>query len=223
MGLPAVGTFGTSAGRRCGLQKLSVFLTASPTSKRPSSQLQVLGAARISPIRSTWSGSFATPRRSCARCPKLISLILGTARFLVFTSKHSRSRMPMRPAFPLLSLHPLFAYDKPCSSIGQPERFLLSAPRSTGQMTAQQYRRSPLRSHLSTARADPLRPGVFAFASRLGAAVLSCYKADADRTGKPTFPYPRLHGACERCGIGWLTLCNASSAVARPFAGFPVG
>ena len=30
-------------------------------------------------------------------------------------------------------------------------------------------------------------------------------------------PQPRLHGACERCGIGWLTLCNVSSAVARPF------
>ena len=52
---------------------------------------------------------------------------------------------------------------------------------------------------------------------------LQLKKADSDRAGKPTFPYPRLHGACERCGIGWLTLCNASSAVARPFAGFPVG
>ena len=35
---------------------------------------------------------------------------------------------------------------------------------------------------------------------------------------KKADPYPRLHGVCERCGIGWLTLCNVSSVVARPFS-----
>ena len=41
--------------------------------------------------------------------------------------------------------------------------------------------------------------------------------------GKPTFPYQHLHGACERRSVGWLTLYNVSSAVARQFCRISIG
>jgi hypothetical protein len=40
--------------------------------------------------------------------------------------------------------------------------------------------------------------------------------------GRPTFLCRHLHGACERRGVGWFTLCNIPCARAI-FAGSPEG